>query len=88
MNIKEGERLRELENENIELHKILANQLLKAKPWRLLWEKPLTPQQLRSVDKKFSTFCRVSGESYAMVWIEPFNSAIIPKPRSDKKVIA
>ena len=52
MNIKEGERLRELENENIELHKILANQLLKAKPWRLLWEKPLTPQQLRSVDKK------------------------------------
>ena len=39
MNVKEGRRLKELEKENTELKKLLADQLLKAKALEIALEK-------------------------------------------------
>lgn len=47
MGLGEAQRLGEMEKENTELKKLLADQLLRAKAWELALEKSLSPERRR-----------------------------------------
>ena len=78
MDLKEAQRLRELERENGELKKLLADQLLKTKALEMALEKPLSLERQRRLADRIKAQLSCSGAGALSLAGDPPQHAALP----------